>query len=62
MTNERFIGRCRLTDGEVRLVFEDERGQFVLDDDEKPVYGTWINREEEAADAALMVLYTSTFV
>jgi hypothetical protein len=53
--SERYIGKRRFVDGETRLVFEDERGQFVLDDDAQPVYGVWLVPEEGAADEPLMV-------
>jgi len=37
------IGTRTFTDGSVRTVFLDLAGrQFVLDDDGKPVYGTWL--------------------
>jgi hypothetical protein len=55
--SERFIGKRRFVDGEVRLVFQDERGQFVLDEDGEPAskdgrrvvgFG-WVSRNENAA-------------
>jgi hypothetical protein len=36
------IGKARFTDGTNRVVYRDAKGQFVLDDDEAAVYGTWI--------------------
>jgi hypothetical protein len=36
------IGNRTFTDGNVRAVYQDAAGQFVIDDDGERVYGTWI--------------------
>jgi hypothetical protein len=48
-------GKRHFVDGEVRVVYEDERGQFVLDDDIEPVYGVWILPPAEAQDEPVIV-------
>ena len=49
------IGSRRFTDGTDRPVFEDNGGQFVLDDGEK-VYGVWLVPENEPeADVPIVV-------
>jgi hypothetical protein len=35
------IAEIQFTHGTMRPVFEDARGQYVLDDDGGPVYGVW---------------------
>jgi hypothetical protein len=40
-------------DGLMRPVFEDARGQYVIDDDGEPVYGIWFLAPE--ADSPLIV-------
>lgn len=40
------IGKARFTDGTNRIVYRDAKGQFVLDDDEAAVYGTWILKSD----------------
>src|SRR5262249_2889956 len=47
------IAEIQLTDGTVRPVFEDGRGQYVLDDGE-PVYGVWVIPQEHC-DAPVIV-------
>lgn len=42
------------TDGLMRPVFEDGRGQHVIDDDGEQVYGVWFIPREEA-DLPLIV-------
>jgi len=53
--SEQYIGKRRFVDGETRLVFEDERGQFVLDDDGAKVHGVWLVPETDAADEPVVV-------
>jgi hypothetical protein len=53
--SERFIGKRRFVDGEVRLVFQDERGQHVLDEDGEPAYGIWILADEEPVDEPIIL-------
>jgi len=53
--SEEYIGKRRFVDGETRLVFKDERGQFVLDDDGQPVYGVWLVPEGDAVDEPVVV-------
>ena len=36
----------RFTEGATRLVYTDRRGQYVLDDQGEPVYGTWLHPDE----------------
>ena len=36
----------RFTDGVIRLVYSELRGQYVLDEDGQPVYGVWLNPDE----------------
>ncbi len=38
----RLIGEREFTDGIVRLVYEDDQGQYVLDADGQPVRGVWL--------------------
>lgn len=40
------IGRRLFTDGTTRPVYQDEGGQYVLDDHGEKVYGVWILTEE----------------
>ena len=49
------IGQREFVDGSTRIVFEDARGQYVLDDDEERVYGVWLLPDEPTPvnDAAL---------
>ena len=53
------IGKARFTDGTNRVVYRDAKGQFVLDDDEAAVYGTWIlesdGPEKPTLDSPLIV-------
>jgi hypothetical protein len=37
---EQVIGKRRFVDGETRVVYRDGQGQYVLDDDLSPVYGS----------------------
>jgi hypothetical protein len=53
--NEKFVGKRRFTDGEVRVVYRDECGQFVLDEDLEPVYGVWIFDGQDAVDEPVVV-------
>jgi hypothetical protein len=39
------IAYCDFVDDTRRAVLEDERGQFVLDDDRERLYGTWLARD-----------------
>jgi hypothetical protein len=41
------VAEIQFTDGTARSVFEDTRGQYVLDDDGEPVYGVWFIPREE---------------
>jgi hypothetical protein len=52
--SERYTGKRRFVDGKTRLVFEDGCGQFVLDDDGQPVYGTWILPPEDLPDEPII--------
>jgi hypothetical protein len=40
------IGCRDFVDGSRRLVYEDDRGQFVIDDDCQRVYGTFLLADE----------------
>jgi hypothetical protein len=53
--NEKFVGKRRFTDGEIRIVYQDERGQFVLDEDLEPVYGVWIFGAQDGVDEPVIV-------
>jgi hypothetical protein len=48
------IGRRLFTDGLTRPVFEDDRGQFVVDDGER-IDGLFLVTEEDAANTPLIV-------
>jgi hypothetical protein len=50
----RAIGRRLFTDGLTRPVYEDERGQFVLEDGER-IDGVWLVPEDDGADTPLIV-------
>jgi hypothetical protein len=50
----RLIGQRQFTDGATRPVYEDERGQYVLDDGEW-IDGIWLVPIEDAADVPLVV-------
>ena len=41
------VAYVRFTDTEWRPVYEDDRGQFVIDEDECKVRGVWYIRPEE---------------
>jgi predicted RNA-binding protein YlxR (DUF448 family) len=43
----RVIGEREFTDGVVRLVYEDDQGQYVLDPDGKMVRGVWLLPPDE---------------
>ncbi len=58
--NERIVGKVRFTDGTVRVVYQDEHGQFVLDDDFEPFYGVWILPAEEAQGEPVIVQAPAT--
>jgi hypothetical protein len=58
--SECYIGRRRFVDGEFRTAYEDELGQFVLDDDGEPVYGVWLAADEQV-DEPITVPVTSLF-
>jgi hypothetical protein len=55
--SERYIGRRRFVDGEVQTVYEDELGQFVLDDNRETVYGVWLAPDEQV-DESITVTVT----
>ena len=50
----RFVGRRLFTDGLARRVYEDERGQFILEDGER-IDGVWLVSEDDGADTLLIV-------
>jgi|GEM_PF-2462115 len=58
--NERVVGKVRFIDGVVRVVYEDERGQFVLDDDFEPLYCVWILPAEDAQEEPVIVQAPAT--
>jgi hypothetical protein len=47
-------GRQLFTDGVPRPVYEDERGQFIEEDDER-IDGVWLVPEEDLADTPVVV-------
>jgi hypothetical protein len=50
------IAEIEFTDGIMRPVFEDDRGQYVLDDNGEPVYGVWfIPRAPEPEPVPIVV-------
>jgi hypothetical protein len=57
MTPDPIIGRGLFADGIVRPVFLDDSGsQYVIDTDgHTRCYGTWLQLEDAAADAPLVV-------
>ena len=48
------IGRRLFTDGLTRPVYEDERGQFIVEDGER-IDGVWLVPEEDQADTPVIV-------
>jgi hypothetical protein len=52
--SERVIGQRRFTDGVTRLVYEDERGQYIVEDG-KRIDGVWMPPQEEEADVPLVL-------
>jgi hypothetical protein len=52
--NARTIGHRLFADGVTRPVYEDERGQFILEDGER-VDGEWLVPEEDQADTPVIV-------
>jgi hypothetical protein len=52
--SERVIGYRLFTDGLTRPVYEDERGQFVVEDGER-IDGVWLVPEDDGADTPLIV-------
>jgi hypothetical protein len=49
------IGHREFVDGTCRPVYEDARGQYVLDDDVARVYGVWLLPEDDDCEAPLIV-------
>jgi hypothetical protein len=52
--SERVIGQRLFADGLARPVYEDERGQFIVEDGER-VDGVWLLPEDDGADTPLIV-------
>ena len=52
--SERVIGYRLSTDGLTRPVYEDERGQFIVEDGER-IDGVWLVPEDDGADTPLIV-------
>ena len=52
--NARTIGHQLFTDGATRPVYEDERGQFIVEDGER-IDGVWFVRDEEQGDTPMIV-------
>jgi hypothetical protein len=50
----RTIGHRLFTDGVARPVYEDERGQFIVEDGER-IDGVWLVPEEHGADTSVIV-------
>jgi hypothetical protein len=48
------IGHRLFVDGTVRPVYQDDRGQFIIEDGER-IEGVFIVPEDDAADAPLLV-------
>ena len=48
------IGHRLFTDGVPRPVYEDERGQFIVEDGER-IDGLWLVPEEDQADPPVIV-------
>jgi hypothetical protein len=44
----RVVGEREFTDGVVRLVYEDDQGQYVLDADAEMVRGVWLLPPDDA--------------
>jgi hypothetical protein len=53
----RVIGRLLFTDGLTRPVYEDERGQSVVEDGER-IDGVWLVPEDDRANTPLIVRNT----
>jgi hypothetical protein len=52
--SERVIGQRQFTDGVTRPVYEDERGQYIVEDGER-IDGVWLTPEAEEADVPLIL-------
>jgi hypothetical protein len=48
------IGARVFTDGLTRLVYEEDQGQYVMDDGER-VYGLWLVSEDDFPDLPIIV-------
>ena len=55
--SERVIGYRLSTDGLTRPVYQDECGQFIVEDGER-IGGVWLLPEDDGADTPLIVLNT----
>jgi hypothetical protein len=51
--SERVIGQRRFTDGVTRSVYEDECGQYIVQDGER-IDGVWLPSKGEEADTPLI--------
>jgi hypothetical protein len=49
------IGYQHFVDGTRRPIYEDARGQYVLDDEAERVYGVYLIPEEERCDPPVIV-------
>jgi hypothetical protein len=49
------VGYQHFVDGTRRPIYEDARGQYVMDDEGEPVYGLWLIPEPGSYDAPLIV-------
>jgi hypothetical protein len=52
---DEIIGIRQFSNGSFRTVFEDARGQYVIDDSGHRVHGSWIVEDKEFRDPPLIV-------
>jgi hypothetical protein len=52
---DRIIGHLEFVDGRRRPIYEDERGQFAMDDEGCRVDGVWLIPPEEQVDLPIIV-------
>lgn len=51
MPSDKPVGKVRFTDGSIRTVYLDQTGrQYVLGDDEQPVFGLWLLPESASEE------------
>jgi hypothetical protein len=59
--SERVIGHRLFTDGLTWPVYDDERGQFIVEDGER-IDGVWLVPEDDGADTPLILPNTPSIL